>query len=85
VALGFTTGRWSDTNLASVFLFYRLHSGQALVHALMERIEMGSTCTLYCHGMTHVWAQAPLETHHSPFSLQQNGCLTVTCLDYQSR
>lgn len=30
-------------------------AGQAVVHALMERVEKGSTTTLYCHGMTHVW------------------------------
>lgn len=28
---------------------------QALIHVLMERIELGCTCTLYCHGTTHVW------------------------------
>lgn len=30
-------------------------TGQHLLHVLMERIEKGSTATLYCHGLQHVW------------------------------
>lgn len=47
---------WPNADTSSLFLNPAVVAlGQALTHALMERIEMGSTCTLYCHGLTHVW------------------------------